>query len=88
MNIEWTVVNEGGKGTKAQIKLYDNEDWAAGFDVVVHYQEGVGSGTQASAHGGVTTAIEVRICKNPPRSLPLRQTLPIVVVPPGREEAS
>lgn len=35
-NIEWTVVNEGGKGTKAQIELYDNPDWAKGYDVVVH----------------------------------------------------
>src|SRR5687767_8980710 len=25
---DWTVVNEGGKGTKAQIPLYENPDWA------------------------------------------------------------
>lgn len=35
-NIEWTVVNEGGKGTEAQIKLYDDPSWADGYDVVVH----------------------------------------------------
>ena len=34
--IEWTVVNEGGRGTSAKIDLYDDPDWAAGFDVVVH----------------------------------------------------
>lgn len=34
--VEWTVVNEGGKGNEAQIDLYDNPDWAKGFDVVVH----------------------------------------------------
>src|SRR5258705_2205269 len=34
--VEWTVVNEGGTGTKAQIPLYENPDWAKGFDVVVH----------------------------------------------------
>lgn len=34
--VEWTVVNEGGGGTKAQIPLYDNPNWAKGFDVVVH----------------------------------------------------
>jgi type 1 glutamine amidotransferase len=34
--VEWTIVNEGGDGTKAQISLYDNPDWAKGFDVVVH----------------------------------------------------
>ena len=36
VNIEWTVINEGGKGTKAMIKLYEKEDWAAGFDVIIH----------------------------------------------------
>ncbi|MCG8651051.1 MAG: ThuA domain-containing protein [Pirellulales bacterium] len=32
----WTVVNEGGKGTKAQIDLYHNPKWHEGFDVVIH----------------------------------------------------
>ncbi len=36
MPIEWTIVSEGGKGTKAQIKLYDDPDWAKGYDVVIH----------------------------------------------------
>ena len=36
-NVEWTVVNEGGTGTKAQIDLYNSpESWAKGYDVVVH----------------------------------------------------
>jgi len=34
--VAWTVVMEGGSGTKAEISLYDNPDWAKGFDVVVH----------------------------------------------------
>jgi len=34
--IQWTVVNDGGKGTKAQIALYNDPDWAKGYDVVVH----------------------------------------------------
>lgn len=34
--VEWTVVNEGGNGTRAQIPLYANPDWAKGYDVVVH----------------------------------------------------
>jgi type 1 glutamine amidotransferase len=34
--VEWTVVMEGGNGTRAEISLYDNRDWAKGFDVVVH----------------------------------------------------
>jgi len=33
---EWTVVDEGGTGTKAQISLYESPDWSKGFDVVVH----------------------------------------------------
>ena len=33
---EWTVVNEGGKGTRAEIPLYAKPDWARGYDVVVH----------------------------------------------------
>jgi len=36
VSIEWTVVNEGGKGTQAKIDLYSKPDWADGFDVVVH----------------------------------------------------
>ena len=33
---EWTVVNEGGNGTSATISLYDNPNWAKGYNVVVH----------------------------------------------------
>jgi len=32
----WTIVNEGGTGTRAEIPLYNNPDWAKGYDVVVH----------------------------------------------------
>ncbi len=32
----WTVVNEGGTGTDAEIDFYKNPDWAKGFDVVIH----------------------------------------------------
>ena len=34
--VQWTVVNEGGNGTRAQISLYDHPNWAQGYDVVVH----------------------------------------------------
>ena len=34
--VNWTVVNEGGTGTQAEIDLYQNPKWAQGFDVVVH----------------------------------------------------
>ena len=33
---EWKVVTEGGKGTKAEIPLYENPEWAYGYDVVIH----------------------------------------------------
>ncbi len=33
---QWTVINEGGKGTKAEIDFYNNANWAKGFDVVIH----------------------------------------------------
>ena len=33
---EWTVVKDGGNGTRAEISLYTTPDWAKGFDVVVH----------------------------------------------------
>jgi uncharacterized protein len=35
-SIDWTVVNQGGTGTKAMIELYQNPKWADGFQVVVH----------------------------------------------------
>ena len=34
--VEWTVVNEGGSGTRAEIPWYDRPNWAQGYDVVVH----------------------------------------------------
>ncbi len=36
IDIEWKVFHDGGTGTAAQIALYDNPDWAKGYDVVVH----------------------------------------------------
>ena len=34
--VEWTVVQQGGTTTNAKIPLYEDPDWAKGFDVVVH----------------------------------------------------
>ncbi len=36
LKVDWTVVHEGGTGTRAEIALYDHPDWAKGYDVVVH----------------------------------------------------
>jgi type 1 glutamine amidotransferase len=35
-DVQFTVVNEGGNGTRGEIALYDKPDWAKPFDVVVH----------------------------------------------------
>jgi type 1 glutamine amidotransferase len=35
-NAEWTVVSEGGTGTRGTIDLYDNPKWAKPYDVVIH----------------------------------------------------
>ena len=34
--MDWTIVNEGGRGTSAQIDLYKDPNWATGYDVIVH----------------------------------------------------
>ncbi|AFY33883.1 ThuA domain-containing protein [Calothrix sp. PCC 7507] len=33
---DWKIIDEGGNGTKAQIPLYNNPDWAKGYDIIVH----------------------------------------------------
>lgn len=35
-SVNWTVVNEGGNTTRAEIDFYDDPKWADAFDVVVH----------------------------------------------------
>ncbi len=35
-DVEWTVVHQGGTATDSKIPLYEDADWAKGFDVVVH----------------------------------------------------
>ncbi len=38
-NVEWTIVEEGGSGTKHvpfEQSIYQNPDWAKGYDIVVH----------------------------------------------------
>jgi uncharacterized protein len=35
-DVNWTIVNEGGTGTRAEIDLYKSADWAKPYDVVVH----------------------------------------------------
>ena len=35
-DVTFTVVNEGGTGTRGEIELYKNKDWAKPYDVVIH----------------------------------------------------
>ena len=35
-SVTWKVINEGGRGTRGEIDLYNDPDWAAPYDVVVH----------------------------------------------------
>jgi type 1 glutamine amidotransferase len=35
-NVEWTIAYDPDKGTKHLNPVYENPDWAKGFDVVVH----------------------------------------------------
>jgi uncharacterized protein len=36
VKIDWKIVSDGGKGTKAEIDLYKDKDWAKNYDVVIH----------------------------------------------------
>jgi type 1 glutamine amidotransferase len=35
-NVEWTIVHEGGDTRDHRVSIYENADWAKGYDVVVH----------------------------------------------------
>lgn len=35
-SVNWTVIDEGGAGTRAMLPFYDNPNWAQHYDVVVH----------------------------------------------------
>ncbi|MCE9606859.1 MAG: discoidin domain-containing protein [Planctomycetia bacterium] len=35
-HVEFTVVQDGGSSTDAKIKLYEDPEWAKGFDVILH----------------------------------------------------
>ena len=35
-SVDWTIVNEGGTGSHAELSLYNDPKWATPYDVVVH----------------------------------------------------
>ena len=36
IKIDWTVVHQGGSTTDTKIPLFENQDWAKGYDIVIH----------------------------------------------------
>jgi type 1 glutamine amidotransferase len=34
--VDWTVVVQGGRGTRGRMPVYGQPDWSRGFDIVVH----------------------------------------------------
>lgn len=36
VDVDWTIIDQGGNGTDAQIELYKDPNWARGYDVVIH----------------------------------------------------
>ena len=34
--VDWTVVVQGGRGTRGSMPVYAKPDWAKGFDIVIH----------------------------------------------------
>jgi hypothetical protein len=34
--VEWTILHEGGDGRDHKVSVYSEDDWAAGYDVVLH----------------------------------------------------
>jgi putative heme-binding domain-containing protein len=36
IKIDWTIVHQGGTTTDTKIPLYENKDWAKGYDIVIH----------------------------------------------------
>jgi type 1 glutamine amidotransferase len=64
-DVRFTVVNEGGTGTRGQIGLYDRKDWAKPYDVVVHNEcfadtaDADYIGRILAAHRGGTPAVVV-----------------------------
>ena len=34
--VDWTVVVQGGRGTRGSMPVYAQPDWSKGFDIVIH----------------------------------------------------
>lgn len=52
---EWTIVHEGGTGTRAELPLFDKPDWASPYDIIVH-NECFADTTSADYIRKITTA--------------------------------
>jgi type 1 glutamine amidotransferase len=74
-DIEWTVVNKGGKGTTAEIELYNDPNWSKGYDVVVHNECFAGTKNMdyikkiVDGHKGGTPAVVIHCAMHTYRSI-------------------
>lgn len=74
-NVEWTVVHETDKSNSYRIPLYENPNWADGYDVVVHNEcyaditDPVYVGKVVAAHKNGTPAVVVHCAMHTFRSL-------------------
>jgi type 1 glutamine amidotransferase len=73
--IDWTVVLQGGRGTRAKLPVYENPDWARGFDLVIHNECSADVDDEAfvkritDAHRGGVPAIVIHCAMHSYRAL-------------------
>ncbi len=65
VSVQWTVINEGGRGTRAQIPLYDNPAWAKAYDVVVHNECFADVTTRPTSSGSARPRGRLDLCLVP-----------------------
>ena len=72
--VDWTVLYEGGTGSNVQVALYNQPDWAKGYDIVVHNECYANVGDEAfirkitAAHKGGVPAMVVHCSMHSYRS--------------------
>ena len=49
-NVQWTIVQEGGSSTSHKVSLHEKQDWAKGYDIVVHNECFAGTTDLAFIH--------------------------------------
>ena len=67
-NVAWTIVHEGGDSRTHQVSLYAKDDWAKGFDVIVH-NECFGAISDNAFIEGITAAHKAGVTPGSVRSM-------------------